>query len=79
MAFRVVVTNQRDQVAQQIGSRFGISAGQALDSMQLLIGTVDQIAETLWQRRERHGISYIVILEESLDAFAPIVARLAGG
>jgi probable F420-dependent oxidoreductase len=78
MAFRVVVTNQRDQVAQQIGSRFGISADQALDSVQLLIGTVDQIAETLWQRRERHGISYIVILEESLDAFAPIVARLAG-
>jgi probable F420-dependent oxidoreductase len=78
MAFRVVVTNQRDQVAQQIGGRFGISPAQALDSMQLLIGTVDQITETLWQRRESYGLSYIVILEESLDAFAPIVARLTG-
>lgn len=78
MAFRVVLTNQRDLVAQQIGGRFGLSAEQTLDSMQLLIGNVDQIAETLWQRRERYGISYIVILEESLDAFAPVVALLAG-
>lgn len=78
MAFRVVLTNQRDLVAQQIGGRFGLSAEQTLDSMQLLIGSVDQIAETLWQRRERFGISYIVVLEESLDAFAPVVALLAG-
>jgi hypothetical protein len=78
MAFRVVLTNQRDMVAQQIGGRFGLSAEQTLDSMQLLIGSVDQIAETLWQRRERFGISYIVVLEESLDAFAPVVALLAG-
>ncbi len=78
MAFRVVITNQRDQVAQQIGGRFGVSPVQALDSMQLLIGTVDQVTETLWQRRERYGISYIVILEESIDAFAPIIARLTG-
>ncbi len=78
MAFRVVITNQRDQVAQQIGGRFRVSPAQALDSVQLLIGTVDQITETLWQRRERYGISYIVILEESLDVFAPVVARLSG-
>ena len=46
--------------------------------MQLAIGTPEQIAEDLWQRRERFGISYIVITEEHLDAFAPVVARLAG-
>lgn len=78
MVFRVMVTDQREFVAQQVGGRFGISADQALSSVQLLIGTVDQIAENLWQRRERYGLSYIVITEEHLDTFAPVVARLAG-
>lgn len=78
MAFRVIITDQREQVAQQVGGRFGISPSQVLDSMQLLIGTADQIAETLWQRRERYGISYIVILEESIESFAPVVAHLSG-
>lgn len=78
MVFRTVLTNQREMVAQQIGNRFGLSGEQTLDSMQLLLGNVDQLAETLWQRRERYGISYIVVLEESLDAFAPVVALLAG-
>jgi len=49
-----------------------------LNSVQLLIGTVEQIVEALWIRRESYGISYIVITEEQMDAFAPVVARLAG-
>lgn len=78
MLFRVMITEQRDYLAQQVGSRFGLSAVQTLDSVQLAIGTVEQIAEDLWQRREQFGLSYIVITEENVDAFAPIVARLTG-
>jgi hypothetical protein len=33
----------------------------------------------LHARRERGGISYYVIFEPYVDAFAPVVARLAGG
>jgi hypothetical protein len=43
----------------------------------VLIGTVDQMVEDLQARRERWGISYYVISEPYLDAFAPVVARLA--
>jgi probable F420-dependent oxidoreductase len=78
MVFRVALTDQRNRAAQQIGDRFKISGDQALDSTQLLIGTVEQIAADLWQRRERYGLSYIVITEEFIDAFAPVIARLAG-
>jgi hypothetical protein len=45
----------------------------------VLIGTVDQLIEDLHVRRERWGISYYVIFEPYADAFAPVVARLAGG
>jgi hypothetical protein len=34
--------------------------------------------ETLEMRRERYSISYIVVLEEDMETFAPVVARLNG-
>ena len=78
MVFQTIATDRQEQVAQQVGGRFGLSSAQALQSVQLLIGTVEQIAEQLWMRRESYGISYIVITEEHIDAFAPVVARLHG-
>jgi hypothetical protein len=44
----------------------------------VLLGTVDQLVEDLQVRREHWGISSYVIFEPHVDAFAPIVARLAG-
>ena len=44
----------------------------------MLVGTVEQIAEELQMRRERYGISYISIWGEYADAFAAVVAQLAG-
>ena len=43
-----------------------------------LIGTTDQIAERLRDRRDRFGFSYIVVHEAEMEAFAPVVAALAG-
>ena len=49
-----------------------------LDSPVALVGSVDEIVETLQERRERYGFSYIVVLEPVVEAFAPVVERLAG-
>ena len=76
--FQVVVTDHRAQAAQKVGSRFGLSETQSLSSVQLLFGTVEQIVEELWTRRENYGFSYIVIPDDHIGAFAPIVSRLAG-
>jgi probable F420-dependent oxidoreductase len=46
-------------------------------SPAVLVGSVEQCVDTLIERRERFGISY-VNLGSDLDAVAPIVARLAG-
>ena len=43
----------------------------------MLIGTVDQMMEDLQVRRKRWGISNYVVFEFYVDAFAPVVARLA--
>ena len=34
--------------------------------------------EELERRRERYGISYVTVGDNAIDAFAPVVARLAG-
>ena len=43
-----------------------------------MIGTEDQIVESLQKRREEFGFNDIVVQGDVMDAFAPIVARLAG-
>jgi probable F420-dependent oxidoreductase len=43
-----------------------------------LVGSVDSICDELQRRREEYGISYICIPDHLGEAFAPVVARLAG-
>jgi probable F420-dependent oxidoreductase len=75
---RVVVTDDRRQAAQGLASRWTqLSPEEILQSPYVLIGTVDQLVEDLQVRRARWGISYYVIFEPYMEAFAPIVARLA--
>jgi hypothetical protein len=57
---------------------FDITADDALASSVVLAGTVDEICDTLVRRREEWGASSIVVGGDAFDAFAPVVARLAG-
>jgi probable F420-dependent oxidoreductase len=43
-----------------------------------LLGDTEQMVDTLLERRERWGLSYVTCWEEDMDALAPVVARLAG-
>jgi len=74
----VVVTDDRQGTAELLAPALGISPAAALASPHALAGSVDEIAETLIERRERWGISYLGLSVDALDAMAPVVARLAG-
>jgi probable F420-dependent oxidoreductase len=77
---RVVVTDHPRQAAEELARRWTqLSPDEILQSPYVLIGTVDKLIEDLHARRERWGISYYVIFEPYVDAFAPVVARLTGG
>jgi probable F420-dependent oxidoreductase len=76
---RVVVTEDRRQAAEELARRWTqLSPEEILQSPYVLIGTVDQLVEDVQARRERWGISYYVIFEPYIDAFAAVVSRLAG-
>ncbi|MEV0237373.1 LLM class flavin-dependent oxidoreductase [Nonomuraea sp. NPDC050786] len=48
------------------------------DGTGALLGTADEMAETLRRRRDRLGVSYVSVNAQYLDEFAPVVERLAG-
>jgi probable F420-dependent oxidoreductase len=76
---RVVVTDDRRQTAEDLAMRWTqLNADEILQSPFVLIGTVDQLIESLIAYRERWDISSYVIFESDIEGFAPIVARLAG-
>jgi probable F420-dependent oxidoreductase len=76
---RVVVTDDRRQAAEALARRWPqLSPEELLQSPYVLLGTVGQLVEDLQARRERWGISSYIIFEPYIDAFAPVVACLAG-
>ena len=68
----------RRATADAMAPGFGITADQALEVPVALVGSVDEICASLERRREEFGFSYWGVPGDSCEAFAPVVARLAG-
>lgn len=77
-AYFTVITDRAAQTTQGMAAAFGLSAEEMAEHPHALIGSVDGICEELERRREAYGISYVTVGDGTLDAFAPVVARLAG-
>ena len=69
-----------DQVPRWISAQMGMSAAAlaAAGAASALVGTTEEMCDTLLRRREKLGISYIAVGDELSDALAPVVERLAG-
>jgi probable F420-dependent oxidoreductase len=76
--FVSIVNDDRAAMAERISGGFGMPASDVLASPHALIGTVDQISETLQERREKFGFSYIAFSGDVFDQMAPVVHKLAG-
>ena len=66
------------QRADAIRQRTGVelTPEEVLESPHVFIGSVDGLTQKVVELRERFGISSITV--DDLDAFAPVVERLAG-
>jgi alkanesulfonate monooxygenase SsuD/methylene tetrahydromethanopterin reductase-like flavin-dependent oxidoreductase (luciferase family) len=81
----VIPTDDREGMAAAMAAALpsddptvDLSAKNILASPYVLVGTEDEICDLLIERRERWDISYYVFNDDSIDAAAPIVARLNG-
>jgi probable F420-dependent oxidoreductase len=75
---RTEVTDHRAGAVDQLAAQLRLTPSQIDASTSFLLGSVEAIVDRLQERRERLGISYIMIFDRVMDAFAPVVARLAG-
>ena len=66
-----------EQVARERGWS-GIAVEDVLEMPSIFIGTPDQMVEDLLRRREQYGFSYYVVSDANMEAFAPVVASIAG-
>lgn len=82
LIYHFEITDNRQAAAARYAETLpGLSAEDVLASPHTLIGSPEQMAEDLLQRREELGISYIVINTgdlEHIEQFAPVVAMLTG-
>ena len=72
------VTDDVAAFGERLAPRFGAPADEVLASPLVLVGSLDEMAERLEERRERWGYSYFVVQQPSIDEIAPLVARLTG-
>jgi probable F420-dependent oxidoreductase len=67
---------------ERMGARFEVDPAVLAASPSVLVGTVEQICDTLRARREQLGISVLQLdagfPTPGLDAFAPVIETLAG-
>lgn len=69
----------RSQVtAEAVSARTGLPVPELKRFPHAAVGSVDEICEELVRRREEYGFSYITVGDAHLDAYLPIVERLAG-
>ena len=77
-AYFTVVMDNPAPVLAGFAQMFGVEEAEMARHPHALIGGVDAICDELERRRELFGISYITVGADTMDAFSPVVARLAG-
>lgn len=76
-----VLTQNRSLGAEQVAQTrgwSGVSVEEILEMPTIFIGTVEQVAEQMLERREHFGISYYMTFDRQMEAYAPLVERLSG-
>ena len=73
-----VPTDDRRGLADSLAGGFGLTTDDALTMPHALIGTIDEMADSLQAWRERWGISYVTWSLDAMETLAPLVERLTG-
>jgi probable F420-dependent oxidoreductase len=74
----VQVVPNAAELFETMAPAFGLTPDQLRAAPIALIGTVEEITETLQKRRQELGFSNIVVHEAEMEALAPVIAELAG-
>jgi probable F420-dependent oxidoreductase len=81
----LVLATALDRDHRNAAERFAVDHGWGAAAAELVlempsvaVGPAERVADELQARRERYGFSYLVVSDGDMEAFAPVVERLAG-
>jgi len=77
-AFMVNVTDDGANARAGLAGVLHVDQSMIDNTPFALIGSPNELIETLLARRERFGFSYIIVGAEDVESFAPVVAALNG-
>ncbi len=77
-AYFVSIDGRSEVGAEDTAARAGLTIDELRTFPHGLTGSVDAVCDELVRRREVYGFSYVTIGDTHLEAFAPVVERLAG-
>lgn len=77
-AYFIAISSDPAEAVATMARRFSVPDEVLASHPHALIGSVPEICDKLEQRRGELGVSYINVAQRSMEAFAPVVARLAG-
>jgi len=77
-ADRAVVTDDPEPAMARLGEELQIGRDALLEMPHTLIGEPGAIEERILEHRERYDISYRIVPGQLMEAFAPVVKKLAG-
>lgn len=72
------ITDDTQALADAMAPALGVTPAEALASPHAVVGSLEEVIDTLVERRERWGLSYVGLSADALDAFAPVVDALSG-
>jgi hypothetical protein len=81
MVLAVALGGDHRQAAERLAVQqgWGAAAGElVLEMPSVAAGPADRVADELHVRRDRYGFSYLVVADDDMEAFAPVVECLAG-
>lgn len=73
-----IVTDDRAAALDRLRAERGMTNDVWFRSPMVYVGSVDSIVNEMRAARERFGITYFALFEPQMEAFAPVVAALAG-
>ena len=81
LAMNTTITDDRDGALEFFAGMFGAPKEHVAQTPALIVGSVDEIVETLRERRDRWGFNYVVVQQnggQGLERFNEVISTLAG-
>jgi probable F420-dependent oxidoreductase len=76
--FLCTITDDPQKLAEAMAPGMNLAPEDVLTSGVALVGTTEMMIDELQRRRDEWGVSSVVVGDEMIEPFAPVVAKLAG-